>query len=79
MKTKNVVLAGLGLAAVSAAYLLFRTERGKDLRKGMAERVTDWKDSLLKLAMSDGDGIDHAEKKLKNNDARHLKSLPGKA
>lgn len=79
MKTKNMVLAGLGLAAAGAVYLLYRTERGKEMRKTLADNISNWRDSLTELAKENGDGLDHAAKNLKSNAARHVTTMAAKA
>ena len=49
MKTRYLLLAGLGLAAAATAFL-YRTERGKQVRKGLADNLLSWKDKLTELA-----------------------------
>lgn len=55
MKTRYLLLAGLGLAAAATA-LLFRTERGKQVRKDLADNLLSWKDKLTELTMHNENG-----------------------
>ncbi len=55
MKTRYLLLAGLGLAA-AATVLLYRTERGKKVRKDLADNLLNWKDKLTELTMHNENG-----------------------
>lgn len=61
MKTRSIVLAGLGLA-IAATALYLRTEKGKKLRNDVADNLKDWREKLSSLAMEDG-SEDHHEKR----------------
>ncbi len=68
MKTRSIILAGLGLA-VAAAALYLRTEKGKKLRNDLAGNLKDWREKLSSLAVEDGIENNHenrASKQLKH-------------
>jgi len=66
MKTRYLLLAGLGVAAAAAVALL-TTERGKRMRKDLAENLTHWRARLSQYAMESENGSEKkaSERRLK--------------
>lgn len=62
MKTRYLLLAGLGVATAAAVALL-TTERGKRVRKDLAENLTHWRARLSQYAMNNENGSEKKSEK----------------
>lgn len=71
MRSKVIV----GAALVAAAVLLFTTDKGKKIRKNIADGAEDLGDKLSDLASEYGDQFADISKKI----AKELKGLQGDA
>lgn len=66
MKTRYLLLAGLGVAA-AAAIALLTTDRGKRMRKDLADNLTHWRARLAQYTTESANGSEKkaSEKRLK--------------